>query len=113
MKQLDQLFTKTPGGAEADRLAKAIRDAHGTPGLAGACRAFRDALGCPHDPGLLALFLDAREPELVCEALGALAAMHATGKLAASPGLRTQLRLLMQDSDDAVAEGAETLLARL
>jgi len=113
VKQLDQLFTKTPGGAEADRLGKAVRDAHGTPDLTAACQAFRDALGFPQDPALLAVFLDARDPALVCGAIEALGSLHAAGSLSASPGLRTQLRLLTQDPDDGVAEGAEDLIARL
>ncbi|HVP28345.1 MAG TPA: hypothetical protein VMW35_04200 [Myxococcota bacterium] len=113
IRQLDQLFTKTPGGAEADRLGKAIRDAHGTPGLAGACEAYRSALGFPSDASLLALFLDAGEAELVCGALERLASLRAEGRLQATPGLRTQLRLLTQDPDDGVAEGAEDLLAQL
>lgn len=113
MKQLDQLFTRTPGGAEADRLGKAIRDAHGSPELTPACQAFHAALGYPQEPSLLALFLDAGAPELVCGALEALAALHESGKLVVSSGLRTQLRLLAQDPDDGVAEGAEALLARI
>jgi len=113
VKQLDQLFTKTPGGAEADRLGRAIRDAHGTPELTAACQAYREALGFPQEPALLALVLDARDPGLVCGALEALGSLHGAGKLAATSGLRTQLRLLTQDPDDGVAEGAEDLLARL
>lgn len=113
LKQIDGLFSSAPGGAEGERLAKAIRDAHGTPGLADACRAYRDAIGLPGDAGLLALFLDAREPELVVAALEALAAAREAGRLQATSGLRTQLRLLAQDPDDAVAEGAEDLLAKL
>lgn len=113
VKQLDRLFSKAPGGAEADRFAKAIRDAHGTAQLSAACRAFREALGYPQDPGLLALFLDAREPEIVLGALDTLSSLRAAGNLTAPPGLRTQLRLLTQDPDDGVAEGAEALLAEL
>jgi len=113
LKQIDQIFSSAPGGAEGERLGKAIRDAHGTPALTDACRAYRAALGLPADAGLLTLFLDARDPELVAAALAALGEAHAAGRLAATSGLRTQLRLLAQDSDDAVAEGAEDLLAKL
>ena len=113
LKQLGGLFTTAKGGVEGARLEKALRDAHGTPEHAAACRAYRDALGLPEDHGLLVLFLDARDPELVCAALDALRAAHAAGKLRATSGLRTQLRLLAQDPDDAVAESAEDLLAEL
>ena len=81
--------------------------------MAEACRAYRDVLGLPEDAGLLTLFLDARDPELVRAALEALHAAQAAGKLRPTSGLRTQLRLLLQEPDDAVAESAEELLAKL
>ncbi len=113
-KQLDAaLFGKGRRVSESDAAARAVRDAHGTPGLAAACRAYREAHGLPEDTALLQLFLDAREPEIVEAALGALEELRAEGRLAASSGLRSQLRLLAQEPDDAVAEAAESLLARL
>lgn len=113
VKGLDALFSKNPRGAEAERLAEAVRAAHGTPALADACRAHREALGLPREPALLSLFLDARDPALVAEVIAALDSMQAEGGLQASSGLRTQLRLLAQDPDDTVAEAAEALLERL
>ena len=113
LKQLDGLFSKAKGGAEGERLEKAVRDAFGTPAMAAACRAYRDALGLPEDVGLLTLFLDARDPEIIGAVLAALHAAHASGKLRATSGLRTQLRLLVQEPDDVVAESAEELLAKL
>ncbi len=107
------LFSKEKGGAEAERLAKAVRDAHGTPGLALACRAYQEALGVPEDPALLAHFLDAQEPVLLTEVLDALLARADAGGFVTTSGLRTQLRLLGQSSHDAVAERAEDLLARV
>lgn len=113
-KQLDAaLFGKGRRVSESEALARAVRDAHGTPGLAAACRAYREAHGMPGDVALLQLFLDAREPEMVEAALAALEALRAAGGLATSSGLRSQLRLLAQEPDDAVAEAAEALLARL
>lgn len=113
LKRLDGLFKPGAGGAEGDRLASRVRDAHGTPELTQACRDYRGALGLPEDPKLLALFLDAREPALVAESLDALGALLESGQLEAGSGLRSQVRLLTQDSDDAVAEAAEALLERL
>ena len=110
-KQLDAMFIKGKGGAEAERLALAMRDARGTPEFSIACRAYKDALGLPEETGQLALFLDSGDPELVLAALGALRDAHAGGKLQPSSGLRTQLRLLTQDANDAVAEDSEALLA--
>ena len=112
-KQLDAMFVKGKGGAEGEKLARAMRDARGTPEFAVACRAYRDAVGVPEEPAQLALFLDSGDPELVLAALAALRTAHAAGKLQASSGLRTQLRLLAQDPSDAVAEDAEALLASL
>lgn len=110
LKQVDSLFARGTGGAEGERLAAAVRDARGTPGLAAACRAYRDAVGAPGDAALVSCFLDAGEPELVVAGLEALRAGHAAGRIELLPGLRTQLRLLAQSSDDAVASAAEELL---
>ena len=110
LEQVDSLFAKGRGGAEGDRLARAVRDARGTPGLAAACRAYRDAVGAPPDAALVACFLDAGEPDVVLVGLEALRAQRAGGALQVTPGLRTQLRMLAQDPDDAVASAAEDLL---
>jgi hypothetical protein len=111
LKQIDGLFAKGPGGAEGERLAEAVRAARGTPGLAAACRAFRDAVGMPTDAALLACFLDAGDPELEVAGMEALLAARAEGRVALTPGLRTQLRMLSDSPDDAVAAAAEDLLA--
>jgi hypothetical protein len=108
-KKLDALFVTAPGGAEGERLAREMRDARGTPALAGACRAYRDAVGLPGDAVQLSLFLDSGDSELVLAALDALRA-QVGGTLQPTSGLRTQLRLLAQDANDAVAEAAEELL---
>jgi hypothetical protein len=113
VKGLDKLFSKGAAGAEGERLAERIRRAHGTPELAPACREYLEALGAPRDPALLALFLDAGDAPLVVVALETLLALHEEGCLQVSAGLRSQLRVLGQDFDDAVAEAAETLLERL
>jgi hypothetical protein len=113
LKQLDGLFSRAPGGAEGERLVRAVREAHGSPGLAAACRAYRDALGMPAEAALLSLFLDSGDRELVLGALGALRASAETGRLAPTAGQRSQLRTLAQGPDDAVAEAAEALLEQL
>ena len=110
-KKLDGLFVTSRGGAAGERLAREMREARGTPALAGACRAYRDAVGLPEDPAQLSLFLDSGDPELVLAALAALRAGRAGGTLQPTSGLRTQLRMLTQDANDAVAEAAEELLA--
>ena len=109
-KKLDGLFTSSRGGATGERLAREMREARGTPGLADACRAYRDAVGVPDDPAQLSLFLDSGDSELVLTALGTLRDAQTAGKLQPTSGLRTQLRMLGQDSNDAVAEAAEELL---
>ncbi len=110
LKQLDGLFAKDRGGAEGERLAQAVRQAHGTPGLAEACAAYRDAVGFPGDPELASLFLDSGDRELVAGALAALAEAHAREPVTLGAGLRSQLRLLAEDPDDDVAGAAEDLL---
>jgi hypothetical protein len=73
-KKLDNLFVSAKGGAAGERLTREMREARGTPALAGACRAYRDAVGIPEDPSLLSLFLDSGDPELVLAALVGLQA---------------------------------------
>ena len=110
LKEIDGMFAKGRGGAEGDRLARAVRDARGTPGLAAACRAYRDAVGAPSEAALVACFLEAGEADVVLQGLEALRAQRAAGSFQTTPGLRTQLRMLAQDSDDEVASAAEELL---
>lgn len=108
----DDLFA---GGkkAERERLASAMRDAHGTPALADACRAFHAAGGLPEDPRLASLFLDAGDREVILLGYEALRAGAENGTVKLSGSLRSQLRILAEDSDDAVADGAEELLEAL
>jgi len=110
LKQIDGLFARDDGGAQGERLARALHEAHGTPGLAEACAAYRDAVGFPRDPELVSLFLDSGERELVAGALTVLADAHAREPIALGPGLRSQLRLLAEDPDDEIAGAAEDLL---
>ena len=107
------MFSKEKGGADGERLAAAMRDALGTPGLADACRAYRDALGPPDHPSLISLFLDSQDLELIVAGLDALRAARRAGEPELSRGLQSQLRMLTQDSDDDVAEAAEELLEEL
>jgi len=109
-KQLDQRFTREKGGAEGQRLAKAMRDAHGTPALADACRAYRDAVGPPVEAANISLFLDCGDPELILVGLDALRSSREAGTLEPTPGLRRQLRMLVQDAHDEVADTAEEIL---
>ncbi len=114
VKSLDALFWgERGGGEEGERLGRAMRDAHGSPELAPACRAYREALGMPRHASLLALFLDSGDRELVLAGLGTLTAAFEAGELEVSSGLRTQLRVFAEDPDDATAELAEDLLGRL
>jgi hypothetical protein len=113
IKQLDGLFSKTKGGAEVEQLGAAIRAAHGTSGLADACRRYREVASFPDDAALLGMFLDSGDVELVVGALEALQAACEAGGFKASGGLRSQIRMLVEDPADEVAELAETLAALL
>jgi len=113
LKDADKLFGAAAGGAEEEALARAVQEAHGTPGLSEACRAYRDGAGLPGESAMLSLFLDCDDPALVAQALRALAALLADGSAHISRGLKSQLRALAQHSDDDVAYEAEELLARL
>jgi hypothetical protein len=112
LKQADGVFA---GGkrVEHERLAAAMRDAHGTPALADACRAYHEAASLPEDPRLASLFLDAGDREVILLGYEALRAGAEKGTITLSGSLRSQLRILAEDSDDAVADGAEELLEAL
>ena len=112
VKQIDGIFSA--GKAEQlEKLAQAMRDARGTPELADACRAYRDALGLPADARHISCFLDAGERELVVDGLEALRQAHESGNFEMTAGLRSQLRMLAEDPDDEVAEKAEELIELL
>jgi len=110
LKQLDQLFVGGPGGADGKRLARAMLDARGTPGLSDACRAYLDAVGPPREARLISCFLDTGDRELVCAGLEALRETRARAELEVSAGLLRQLRMLADGPDDEVAEHAEALM---
>jgi hypothetical protein len=113
IQEIDKLFSDDVGGAEGAALAKAVRDAHGSPGLADACRAFRDACGLPRNVELLSIFLDSNDPELVVAALEALLELQQAGELEVSKGLSSQLRVLAQDFNNDIAEVAEEIVEQL
>lgn len=113
IKQLDGLFSKAKGGAEIEKLGAALRAAHGTSGLAEACRQYREVAGFPGEAALLGMFLDSGDAELVVGSLEALKAACEAGSFKASVGLRSQVRMLAEDPNDEVAELAEVLAARL
>lgn len=108
----DALFS---GGASGERskLGAALLDARGTPGLVDACRAYRDAVGAPDEARHVSCFLDCDAPDVLLSGLEGLRAGHAAGSLSISSGLKTQLRMLANHADDAVAEEAEALLEEL
>lgn len=110
LEAADALFVDEPGGEAGQALAAAVREAHGTPGLAEACRAYVDALGVPTKPELLSIFLDAGDKALSVAALDALLAARADGAPPLTGGLRRQVRILAEDFDDDLASRAEELL---
>ena len=112
VKQIDGVFSSGKG-EEREKLAQAMRDARGTPGLADACRAYRDAVGLPADARHISCFLDTGDRELIVKGLEALRQAHEAGAFEMTSGLRSQLRMLAEDSDDEVAETAEELIELL
>ena len=99
--------------AEAKKLGDAMRDAHGTPGLADACRAYQEAVGLPDSAPLISLFLDSGERELILAAFDAFREGRDRAALTVTSSLRSQLRMFAEDSDDEIAETAEELLEAL
>ena len=112
VREIDGLFSKG-NKAELERITAAMRDAHGTPELADACRVYHQAAGLPGEASLISLFLDTGDPEMILVGLEALRTGHANGTLKVTSGLRSQLRILSEDADDEVAETAEELLDTL
>ena len=110
---MDALFSNEKGGSDVEQLGRALREARGTPGLADACRAYLEGVGPPSDARYIVCFLDAGDHDLILEGLRALEACREQGTLEATPGLRTQLRMLAQEPDDEVAEAAEDLLGAI
>ncbi len=113
LKHIDALFAEGKGGAEGERLARELLEARGTPGLADACRAYRVGVGPPGGASEISCFLEAGDAELVLAGLEALDAACQAERLGVTPGLRSQLRRLAEEPDDAVAEAAEELLERI
>jgi len=112
IKEIDGVFARGKK-AELEQMAAAMRDAHGTPGLADACRVYHQAAGLPREASLISLFLDTGDREMILVGLEALRVGHEDGKVKVTSGLRSQLRILSEDADDAVAEASEELLRTL
>jgi hypothetical protein len=112
VREIDGLFSKG-NKAALEQITAAMRDAHGTPGLTDACRAYHQAAGLPGEASLISLFLDTGEPEMILVGLEALRIGHENGSVKVTSGLRSQLRILSEDADDEVAEMAEELLDAL
>ena len=112
-KHLDTMFSEEQGGAEGEELAQAMREAHGTPEFVSACQAYRDAVGWPIDAELLGLFIDSGEQQLVVGALESILAGVERELLVPSKGLRSQIALLAEDFNSAIADVAEEILERL
>lgn len=107
----DALFNDEPGGREGRAAAQAVRDAHGTSGLAEACQRFVETVGVPQGLDLISIFLDAGEKSLTVGVLDELLRQRESGDLALRGGLKRQIRLLAEDFDDDLASRAEDLLA--
>jgi hypothetical protein len=112
VKKIDGVFSSGKA-VEREKLAQAMRDARGTPKLAAACRAYREAVGLPADARHISCFLDTGDRELVVNGLEALRQAHEAGDFERTAGLRSQLRMLAEDPDDEVAETAEELIELL
>lgn len=105
------LFTDEKGGQAGKALANAVREAHGTKGLADACRAYLEKVGPPAAGELASIFLDAGEKSISVPVLEELLRQKGQGKLELEGGLKRQIRLLAEDFDDELASRAEDLLA--
>jgi hypothetical protein len=112
LKAADSLFSDAPGGQEEKALATAVRAAHGTPELAGACRAYFGALGAPTSRELASIFLDADDKTLSIAVLDELLRQkqHEAGAFRLEGGLKRQVRILSEDFDDDLASRAEEIL---
>ncbi len=110
LKAADALFTDEKGGQQGKALADAVRDAHGTPELPAACRAYLEEIGPPTSLELASIFLDAGEKEIGVPVLDELLRQKEAGSLELSGGLKRQIRILSEDFDDDLASRAEDLL---
>lgn len=107
----EELFTDEKGGQLGKALANAVREAHGTKGLAAACQAYLEKVGPPAPGELASIFLDAGEKSISVPVLDELLRQKSQGKLELEGGLKRQIRLLAEDFDDELASRAEDLLA--
>ena len=107
----DALFTDEKGGQAGKALASAVREAHGTKELAGACRAYLEQVGPPASGELASIFLDAGDKQVSLPVLDDLLRQKGEGRLELEGGLKRQIRLLSEDFDNELASRAEDLLA--
>ena len=106
----DALFSGDKGGEEGKALADAVRAAHGSSALVGACRDYVAGLGAPTSLELASIFLDAGEKDLSVSVLDELLRQKEADGLELEGGLKRQIRILSEDFDDDLASRAEDLL---
>lgn len=110
LESADALFSGEKGGEQGKALAAAVREAHGTPALAEACRNYRAEIGLPAAPDLVSIFLDAGDKSISVAVLDAVLAQKSKGTLELAGGLKRQIRILSEDFDDDLASRAEEIL---
>lgn len=111
LRKIDRLFSGAE--SEAEKLAAAVRDAHGTPKLAQACHAYLQQIGVPTDASLVSMFLDSRDSALILSVLEVFGDAVRAGEAEISRGLQSQLRTLADGADEQLAVLAEELLQGL
>ncbi|MBK7951835.1 MAG: hypothetical protein IPK00_24495 [Deltaproteobacteria bacterium] len=107
----EELFTDEKGGQLGKTLANAVREAHGSKGLAAACQAYLEKVGPPSTGELASIFLDAGRNRSACRCSSALLQQKGQGKLGSSRAAWRQIRLLGGFRRRGSPSRAEDLLA--
>lgn len=114
LKKLDRtLFAKEGKGGAGESAAKTVLDAQGSADLIPACQHYLENVGPPQDFKVIAAFLDCRDRSLQITALRALEARLDAESVELPRALLSQVRMLADELDDALAEAAEDALAKI
>ncbi|MBM4284808.1 MAG: hypothetical protein FJ128_06110 [Deltaproteobacteria bacterium] len=114
LRQAEALFKGKKGRPEYQTALKGLEAAYGTKKFPAEGRKFLEEYGLPDEWGALNLLLDYPEPEVVLQAMEAMARQAASRSRVERQGFQGRLKIWALTSDDpAMRQRAEEILEKL
>lgn len=114
LKEVEKLFAGKKGQPGYEKALKKLQNAYGTPRFNKVARDFVKEYGLPEEWNLLLLFLEAKESQLVSEALEVLIKLYPERSPLEKQGFQAKVRTLSLVSDsEAIKQKAKKILEEI